>query len=199
MGPRPEAAHVGDGVTSPWGAAPDAAGRLPGRIRIDPGAWMRRCLIALGALLLPLSAHAGVEIGAPAPALRGTLVSGDKFDLNDYRGKVVLINFYSSYCRICALEIGSLESALETYRDKGLEIVMLGVDRLEDKGRVARMLGTYNLQGAMVDELDACGFERRYPTPTAFLVDRDGIVREKLWGAKSQPRLRELLGPYLGR
>lgn len=162
-------------------------------------AWFGPMLVALAVAVLSPGARAGAEIGAPAPALRGTLVSGEPFDLADYRGKVVLVNFYSSYCRLCALEIGSLETVLETHRERGLEIVMLGVDRLEDKARVARMLGTYNLQGAMVDELEACGFERRYPTPTAFLIDRDGVLREKFSGAKSAPRLRELLGPYLGR
>ena len=142
---------------------------------------------------------AAVELDAPAPALRGTLVSGDRFDLADYRGKVVLINFYSSYCKGCAYEIGSLETFRDDHRDEGFEVLVLGVDRPSDKGRVARMLGLYNLQGAMVDELDECGFERRYPTPTAFVVDREGVVREKLSGAKSLPRMRELLAPYLGK
>lgn len=142
---------------------------------------------------------AAVELDAPAPALRGTLVSGDRFDLADYRGKVVLINFYSSYCKGCAYEIGSLETFRDDHRDEGFEVLVLGVDRPADKGRVARMLGIYNLQGAMVDELDECGFERRYPTPTAFVVDREGVVREKLSGAKSLPRMRELLAPYLGK
>ena len=146
--------------------------------------------------LLASVAHGAVELGEPAPPLKGVLVSGDNFDLAEHRGKVVLVNFYSSYCRQCALEIGTIEVAMETYGPRGLVVIMLGVDKLEDKGRVARMLGIYNLQGGMVDELTECGFERRYPTPTAFLIDREGIVREKLWGVKSPPRMRDLLAPY---
>jgi peroxiredoxin len=153
-------------------------------------------LLALAMVLVVSFAHGAVEIGQPAPPLKGLLVSGDDFDLAEHRGKVVLVNFYSSYCRHCALEIGSLETAVETYGPKGLVVIMLGVDQLKDKGRVARMLGIYNLQGGMVDELTECGFERRYPTPTAFVIDREGIVREKLWGAKTLPRMRELLAPY---
>jgi len=153
-------------------------------------------LLAFAFWLVASVAQGAVEIGQPAPPLKGVLVSGDTFDLAEHRGKVVLVNFYSSYCRHCALEIGSLETAVETYGPKGLVVIMLGVDRLADKGRVARMLGIYNLQGGMVDELTECGFERRYPTPTAFVIDRDGIVREKLWGAKTMPRLRDLLAPY---
>ena len=156
-----------------------------------------RLLLCLFTLALMPAAHAVVELGEPAPPLRGTLVSGDGFDLAEWRGKVVLINFYSSYCKGCAYEIGTLETFQEETRDAGVQILMLGVDRLSDKGRVARMLGIYNLQGAMVEELDACGFERRYPTPTVFLVDRDGVAREKVSGPKNLARLRELVAPYL--
>jgi peroxiredoxin len=157
-----------------------------------------RTLIALCALATAAGATAAVvEMGEPAPPLRGTLVSGETFDLADYRGKVVLVNFFSSYCKGCAYEIGAIETFRDDYRDRGFDVLVIGVDRPVDKARVARMLGTYNLQGAMASDLDESGFERSYPTPTAFVVDRDGVVREKLWGAKTLPRLRELLSPYL--
>jgi len=159
---------------------------------------LMHALVSLAALgLLAGPATAAVEMGEPAPPLKGTLVSGETFDLADYRGKVVLVNFFSSYCKGCAYEIGSLETFRDDFKDRGFDILVIGVDRPVDKARVARMLGTYNLQGAMASDLDECGFERSYPTPTAFVVDRDGVVREKLWGAKTLPRLRELLSPYL--
>jgi peroxiredoxin len=180
---------------------------LPGRfIRHRPNAALaaaaslfRAILLVLGLVAALQAGAAPVEIGQPAPALKGTLVSGDSFDLADYRGKVVLVNFYSSFCKSCAYEIGNLETFRDDHRDEGFEILMLGVDRLQDKGRVARMLGTYNLQGAMVDELEECGFERRYPTPTSFIIDRDGVVRGKASGSKTLPRLRELIAPHLGK
>ena len=75
------------------------------------------------------SAWAIVEIDEPAPPLKGTLVSGDKFDLADYKGKVVLVNFYSSYCRSCAIEIGTIETYRDDMKDRGFEVIMIGVDR----------------------------------------------------------------------
>ncbi|MBK8019350.1 MAG: TlpA family protein disulfide reductase [Betaproteobacteria bacterium] len=155
------------------------------------------CLIFFFAGVAGTARAAVVEIGMPAPALAGTLISGERFDLADLRGKIVLVNFYSSYCKGCAYEIGMLETYRDEHQKEGFEVLMLGVDPVADKARVARMLGTYNLQGAMVDELDQCGFERRYPTPTAFVIDREGVVRDKLWGSKTLPRLRQLLAPYL--
>jgi peroxiredoxin len=160
---------------------------------------LARCLLVAILSLHLADALAVVEIDAPAPPLRGTLVSGDKFDLADFKGKVVLVNFYSSYCRGCAYEIGTLETYRDDMKDRGFDVIMIGVDRPEDKPRVARMLGIYNLQGAMASDLDETGFERSYPTPTAFVIDREGVVRAKLWGAKTLPRMRELMTPFLGK
>ncbi|MBX9631520.1 MAG: TlpA family protein disulfide reductase [Burkholderiales bacterium] len=158
-----------------------------------------RAFLAALFVLVALEARAIVEIDQPAPALKGTLLSGDRFDLAAYKGKVVLVNFYSSYCRHCALEIGSIETYRDDMKDRGFEVLVIAIDRAGDKDRVAHALSTYNLQGAMAAELEESGFERSYPTPTAFVIDREGIVRARLWGAKTLPRMRELMTPFLGK
>ena len=160
------------------------------------GRWAARFLFVLTAIL-SLSAYAVPEVGQPAPALKGMLFSGEAFDLRDLRGKVVLVNFYSSYCKYCAYEIGNIETIYEQYRAQGLEVIALGVDEVSDKERVQRMLGIYGLPGTMVDELKENGFGRRHPTPTAFLIDRNGILRHKQWGAKTADYFRETLLPLL--
>jgi cytochrome c biogenesis protein CcmG, thiol:disulfide interchange protein DsbE len=158
--------------------------------------WAARLLFA-AMLMFALSAHAVPEIAEPAPPLKGTLFSGEPFDLGQMRGKVVLVNFYSSYCKYCAYEIGNVETIYEKYRPEGLEVIEIGVDALEDRGRVQRMLGIYHLPGTMADELLESGFERRYPTPTAFLIDRRGILRHKQWGAKTATYFNEVVVPLL--
>ena len=147
--------------------------------------------------VLALEAHAVPEVDQPAPALKGTLFSGETFDLAQMRGKVVLVNFYSSYCKFCAYEIGNVETIYEQHRAEGLEVIELGVDDVDDRERVARMLRIYHLPGTMVDELSENGFAQRYPTPTAFLIDRNGILRHKHWGAKTADYFREILLPLL--
>jgi peroxiredoxin len=158
-----------------------------------------RLLRALGVALLCCwtAAFAVPQIDAPAPALKGRLFSGDEFDLAKMRGKVVLVNFYSSYCKHCAYEIGLLETYYETHKAEGFEVIAVGVDRLEDRHRVERMLGIYNLPGTMADELAESGFERRYPTPTAFIVDRDGVLRHKITGGKTHHHYQEFVLPLL--
>jgi cytochrome c biogenesis protein CcmG/thiol:disulfide interchange protein DsbE len=148
-------------------------------------------------LLTSAAAYPATQVGDTAPALKGMFFSGEKFDLASMRGKVVLINFYSSYCKFCAYEIGNVETYLEHNRDKGFAVIVVGVDKPEDRARVERMLGIYNLDGVMTDELEASGFEKRYATPTAFVIDRNGIVRAKLRGAKMPSWFRENVDPLL--
>jgi thiol-disulfide isomerase/thioredoxin len=142
-------------------------------------------------------AAAQPAIDEAAPELKGTLFGGREFDLARMRGKVVLVNFYSSYCKFCAYEIGLLEAFYEEHRDEGFEVIAVGVDPPEDSPRVQRMLGIYNLPGTMVHELAACGFARRYPTPTAFVVDREGILRHRITGAKGPRHYREMILPLI--
>lgn len=160
----------------------------------------RKFLIALfvvPALIGIPGAYAVPEIDAPAPALAGELFSGETFDLASMRGKVVLVNFYSSYCKFCAYEIGLLESIYEEHRSEGLEVIAVGVDSLEDRERVQRTLALYHLPGTMAASLTRNGFGRRYPTPTAFVVDRGGILRLKITGAKTPRHYREAILPLL--
>jgi len=143
------------------------------------------------------SAIAAAELDEPAPALKGKLFSGQAFDLAQLRGKVVLVNFYSSYCSFCAYEIGNLETFYEQHHDQGFEVIVVGIDALEDRHRVERMLGIYGLPGVMADDLEQSGFERKYPTPTAFVIDRDGILRARLRGAKQPFFYAEKVLPLL--
>lgn len=155
-------------------------------------------LLLLCALWWVTAAHAVPEIDAPAPPLKGTLFSGAALDLEQMRGKVVLVNFYSSYCKFCAYEIGTLEAFYEDHRKDGFEVIAVGVDDPADRERVQGILRLYNLPGVMAEELTANGFARRYPTPTAFLVDRDGILRHRLSGAKGPAFYQEHVLPLLG-
>jgi peroxiredoxin len=162
-----------------------------------PARRLAACLGLLLALVTVRTALALPEIDQPAPPLKGTLFSGASFDLTQMRGKVVLVNFYSSYCKFCAYEIGTLEAFYEEHREQGFEVIAVGVDAPEDRERVQRMLGIYNLPGTMAASLEESGFGRRYATPTAFVIDRAGILRHRIVGAKGPRHYQELVLPLL--
>ena len=149
-------------------------------------------LVANAATAQPIA-----ELGEPPPPLKGILFSGQPFDLAQMRGKVVLVNFYSSYCSFCAYEIGNLENFYEQHHDQGFEVIVVGIDSLEDRTRVERMLGIYGLPGVMADDLEQSGFERKYPTPTSFVIDREGILRSQTRGAKQPYYYAEKVLPLL--
>jgi len=155
------------------------------------------CLVAFILLVSSTAVRAAAELGETVPALKGPFFSGQSFDLTRMRGKVVLVNFYSSYCSFCAYEIGNLEAFYEQHHDQGFEVIVVGIDSLEDRHRVERMLGIYNLPGVMADELEQSGFERRYPTPTAFVIDRSGILRARQRGTKQPFFYSEKVLPLL--
>jgi len=142
-------------------------------------------------------ANAAPEIGEAAPPLKGTLFSGKRLDLGEMRGKVVLINYYSSYSKQGAIEIGNIEAFLDEYRDKGLVVIFIGVDRAEDRHRVERMVKLYNLEGIMTQDLEQNGFGEKYRTPRAFVVDRQGIVRSSEYGGKTPIYFQKFLVPLL--
>lgn len=142
-------------------------------------------------------AHAVPTIDEPAPPLKGTLFDGKAFDLAGFKGKVVLVNFFSSYCKFCAYEIGNLENYYEEFKSQGFEVLAINIDAPGDKERAARMANIYNLPGAMVSDLSESGFEKNYPTPTCFILDRKGYLRAKLTGAKQPKFYRDVIEPLL--
>lgn len=151
----------------------------------------------LGLMVSALPAAAVPEIGEIAPPLKGVLFSGKRFDLAEMRGKVVLINYYSSYSKHGAIEIGNIESFLDENRNKGLVVIFIGVDRAEDRHRVERMVELYNLEGIMTQDLEQNGFGEKYRTPRAFVVDRKGIVRSREYGGKTPHYFQKYLAPLL--
>ncbi len=163
-------------------------------------AWILPLQAVLCSVLLAwgsVSAYAVPTIGEPAPPLQGFLFDGTPFDLSDYKGKVVLLNFFSSYCKICALEIGNVENYYEEFKLAGLEVIALSIDRAEDKERSGRMAKNYNLPGGMVTDLVVSGFEKKYPTPTCYVFDRKGVLRAKYTGAKQPQFYRAVIAPLL--
>jgi peroxiredoxin len=167
-------------------------------------AWRAASLLVLraficGALILASSkfVHAVPMIDEPAPPLKGVFFDGTPFDLSNYKGKVVLVNFFSSFCKICALEIGNVENYYEEFKSQGLEIIALSIDRPGDKERSARMAKNYNLPGGMVSDLIESGFEKKYPTPTCYVFDRKGVLRAKYTGAKQPQFYHDVIVPLL--
>jgi len=172
-----------------------------------------RVLLILAALvvvvLLALRFYQGGDVGAPpgagpamlagAPAASFTVkrLNGDADSLADYRGKVVLVNLWATWCPPCREEIPALETLYRRYQSKGL--IVLGIDQGESAsvaGAFARKLGvTFPL---LVD--DAQQYGRAYAAqglPTSILVDRSGHIVKGIDGQLTLAQMQELVAPAL--
>ncbi|MEN8176708.1 MAG: TlpA disulfide reductase family protein [Pseudomonadota bacterium] len=142
----------------------------------------RRLLVAMGAAaLLPLGPAMAwlnpLEDGQPAPALRLPDLSGNSIDLESYRGKVILVNFWATWCPPCIRELPSMRRLKETLGSEGLEI--LAVNRQESPRRVAQFLKQtpVNFPVLLDESAESSKAWNAEVLPTSFLVGPGGHIR----------------------
>jgi cytochrome c biogenesis protein CcmG, thiol:disulfide interchange protein DsbE len=139
--------------------------------------------LAAGALLLVAfarAARAGAEVGQAAPALVVPELNGQTFDLGAQRGKVVIVNFWATWCPPCRAEMPALNAFYERYRDRGLELIGLSADRSRDRSEVRRVMQSFSYPAAMLDDARSDGFGSPTALPVTYVVGADGVVRAKL-------------------
>jgi len=131
-----------------------------------------------------------VGVGVKAPGFTvNTLDSVPrKRTLDDYRGNVVLINIWATWCAPCRVEMPSIEQLHRSYSGKGLRILAVSVD---DPGTEPQVRSFVKEYGLTFDVLHDPGgqegtISRNYQTsgyPETVIIGRDGIIRKKLLGA----------------
>jgi thiol-disulfide isomerase/thioredoxin len=126
----------------------------------------------------PLASQAAAPaIGEPAPALKATELDGQPFDLSAARGKVVIVNFWATWCLPCRAEMPALDGFYRTFRDRGLVLIGISVDRWADRGKVAALMRQYSYPAAMINEALADDFPRPREIPITYVIDRAGVLR----------------------
>ncbi|HXV86385.1 MAG TPA: TlpA disulfide reductase family protein [Gemmatimonadales bacterium] len=144
---------------------------------------------ALAALLVTGIAFTGdiapVAAGSEAPDFSATdLASGQPVDLATYRGNVVLLNIWATYCLPCEQEMPSMERLKAELGDSGLHIVAVSIDA-GDPEAVQQWATDRGLTFAIWH--DPSGrVERLYQTtgvPESFVIDRHGVIVKKVIGA----------------
>ena len=147
---------------------------------------MNRVLMILvaGLFLAAGAKAAGFEARAslPAPALEAQDLKGAPKTLADYRGKVVLLNFWASWCPPCLREMPSMERLREKMAGRPLEIV--AVDSAETPEEVSAYLSRMQLGFPVLLDPDGSNTRRWkiFALPTSFLLDAEGRVRYVLTG-----------------
>ncbi len=151
---------------------------------------LRRIPILLGlTVLLTMGCGNGSGAGKPAPDFLLEDISGGKVSLKGLRGKVVIIDFWATWCPPCLMSIPELVGLQEKYRENGLTIVGISVDdpgQVSDRDLAAFMEKTrINYPVARVNGRvlrDYFSNDGNMAIPTMFLVDRQGMMVEKKVG-----------------
>ncbi len=132
-------------------------------------------------------------IGAPnAPDFGLSDLDDNLHRLSDYRGRVVIINFWATWCPPCRAEMPSMQRAWEQLEAEG--VVMLGIDVGEDEDTVFQFTANYPVDFPLLLDRDSAVIDQ-WPVrglPTTFVVDPGGKIRYQAIGGREWDQL-ELL------
>ena len=139
----------------------------------------------------------GIGVGNLAPDFTLESLDGNKVSLSDYRGNVVLVNFWASWCEPCRTEIPDLEAAYQAHKDQGL--IVLGVNVAETRQVVGPSAKAFGISyPVLLDEQDRMMKQYRgLGLPMSLLIDREGVIRERHMGLLTADQLDKYLAKVL--
>jgi cytochrome c biogenesis protein CcmG/thiol:disulfide interchange protein DsbE len=132
-----------------------------------------------------------VVLGDPAPAFSLPRSPSGNLSLRDFRGQVVILNFWATWCPPCVAETPSLEAFASKMKDRG--VVVLGVSVDQDRASLEKFVDQYHLTYPIARD-PSRNVPTRYGTykfPETYIIDRNGYVAEKIIGATNwtDPRM----------
>ena len=125
-----------------------------------------------------------VEGRPPAPELSLLDLEGARHHMGDYRGRVVIVNFWATWCPPCREEMPSMQRAYEKLREEGIE--MLAVNIGEDEDTIFAFTADYPVEFPLLMDLDSTTIQS-WPVkglPTTFVVDPQGRLAYRAIGGR---------------
>jgi thiol-disulfide isomerase/thioredoxin len=147
------------------------------------------CALFLAALCV----SAGTKAKEPAPRFNARTIEGEKFTNDSIKGKVVLLEFWTTWCVYCAEEAPFVDKINREYGDKGL--ILLAVNVAESKKTVKKYLEQHPRTSRIVltDDTNLAAMYQATVYPIYVVIDRDGNVVGTQRAAAGEAALRDLL------
>jgi len=137
------------------------------------------------------------EENRPASAWSVQLTDGRTLTSEQLKGKVVLINYWATWCPYCLKEMPVIEEFWQDHRDKGFEVLAISVDDPPEKVAQYMKDHGYKFMASPMDPSVYAAFGRANSIPTSFVVDTKGVIRNKVDGQVHYPRLEKLVLPLI--
>lgn len=150
------------------------------------------CALLL-ATVLTLSALAGDETGQPAPRFRAKTTTGQQFNNDSIKGKVVLFEFWTSWCKYCEEEAALVDDIATEFKAK--DLIVLAVNVLESDQTVKKYLAQHprTVPIVLTKDTNLAAMYNAQVYPIYVVVDRDGNIAAEQHGAGGERSLRRML------
>ena len=144
-----------------------------------------------------------VTEGSDAPNFRAKVLGENRYKtLADYKGQVVLLNIWATWCGPCQVEIPSLQKLYQAYGDKGLKLVAVSIDDYVGEDSIRAFAKHFGVTFEILHD-STHSIERAYQAtgyPETFIIGREGSIRRKWigpddWNSRGN---RALIGQLLG-
>ncbi len=150
--------------------------------------------LVFGLVWLQSAKYEPLTVGKVAPNFSLPDLADKPVQLTDYRGKVVFLNFWATWCKPCQEEMPSMEQLFRTYEKDGLVILAVSIDRVTTKKDIPPFVKSMNLTFPVL--VDSWGqTDKRYKlmgVPETYIIDQEGILREKVIGPRDWTRSENL-------
>lgn len=144
-----------------------------------------------------MEAGSDADLPIPAPDFEVETLDGSKLSLADQRGRVLLVNFWATWCGPCVVEMPDLVELHEAYHNEGLTVLGISIEEGET-GLVRDFVEEYEITYPIAVDADvADSFGGIYGLPTTFVIDKSGQVIHRIIGLfpihEMLPRIQLLL------
>jgi cytochrome c biogenesis protein CcmG, thiol:disulfide interchange protein DsbE len=139
-----------------------------------------------------------VKVNYSAPELTLTDTEGSSRSLTDYRGQVVLVNLWATWCIPCTKEMPALQSFYNKYQDSGF--VVIAINDGDPKPDVLHFMKDYDLTFPVWLDPTYIATEQAFKTinlPSSFVIDRDGTIQYMWVGGISREMLETHIAPLI--
>lgn len=160
---------------------------------MKPQTIISRGAVSCALLFASLCAYAGPQARERAPRFNAKTTDGEKFTNETIRGKVVLLEFWTTWCPYCFVEAPFVDKIDHEYSNKGLIVLTINVG--ESKKTVKKYLDQHprSTRIILTDDTNLAAMYEAVEYPIYVVIDRDGNVAATQHGAAGEEALREIL------